>query len=149
MIAGHDPNGCERCDAPRPLDARGLCDRCADVVDRRELQARVDDARERQAQRDHAVAREADAVAGREIRADGSGESEVETREQIHSGVSITAKLKRGSGTRDQDEIKIKAKGRNADHAAAEMDQVLEHADGWSEQLRKIQPADAGEEGDA
>ncbi|WP_049899371.1 hypothetical protein [Natrinema sp. J7-1] len=52
MITGHKPTGCNRCDAPRPLDARGLCDRCADIVDHRELQARVDEARERQTQRD-------------------------------------------------------------------------------------------------
>ncbi|ELY84289.1 DUF7389 domain-containing protein, partial [Natrinema gari] len=71
---------------------------------------------------------------------DGSGDSEIETREQIHSGVSITAKLKRGSATRDQDEIKIKAKGRNASHAVAEMDQVLENADEWADQLREVQP---------
>ncbi|WP_137288815.1 DUF7389 domain-containing protein [Natronorubrum halophilum] len=147
MIAGRDPNGCERCDAPHPLDARGLCDHCAEVVDRHELQARAADARERQGQRDLELAREAEIVAGQEVRADGSGESEIDTREQIHTGVSITAKIKRGSGTRDQDEIKIKAKGRNAAHAAAEMDQVLEYADEWSDQLRAVQPAADG--GDA
>ncbi|WP_455448323.1 DUF7389 domain-containing protein [Natrinema thermotolerans] len=149
MITGNRPTGCERCDRCRPLDARGLCERCAKIVDRREQQGRAQETREQQAQRDRAVAREAETVAGREVQADGSGESEIDTQEQIHTGVSITAKLKRGSGTRDQDEIKIKAKGRNATHAASEMDQVLENADEWSEQLREIQPADAGEEGDA
>lgn len=78
MIAGRDPNGCERCDAPRPLDARGLCDSCRKVVDRRELQARVADAREQWAQQDlkhqRQLAFEAEAIAGPEIRADGSDE---------------------------------------------------------------------------
>lgn len=78
MIAGRDPNGCERCDALRPLDARGLCDSCGEIVDRRELQARVADAREQRAQQDlkhqRQLACEAEEVAGPEIRADGGDE---------------------------------------------------------------------------
>lgn len=70
----------------------------------------------------------------------------IDTREQIHTGVSITAKIKRGTGTRDQDEINLKAKGRDAEHAAAQMDRVLDRAEEWSEQLREVQP-DAGDAG--
>jgi len=63
-----------------------------------------------------------------------------ETIENVASGVSITAKLKRGSGTRDQDEIKIKAKGKTAEGARENMAQVLPEAKEWAEELREIQP---------
>jgi phosphotransferase system HPr-like phosphotransfer protein len=63
-----------------------------------------------------------------------------ETIENVASGVSITAKLKRGSGTRDQDEIKIKAKGTTAEEAKENMAQVLPEAKEWAEELREIQP---------
>jgi len=63
-----------------------------------------------------------------------------ETVENVASGVSITAKVKRGSGTRDQDTIKIKAKGTDAAEAIEEMDAVLERADEWADDLRDVQP---------
>jgi hypothetical protein len=64
--------------------------------------------------------------------------------EQITSnrGVSITTKLKRGSGTRDQDTIKLKAKGRDAEEAIAEMEEVIERAEEWADDLREVQPED-------
>lgn len=66
------------------------------------------------------------------------------TDKEIHenqaSGVSITTKVKRGSGTRDQDEIKIKAKGTTATEAIENMDKVMEHVDEWADELRAIQP---------
>ena len=71
---------------------------------------------------------------------------DIETHEQIHSGVSITAKLKRGSGTRDQDEIKLKAKGRDADEAAAQMAALVERAEAWADDLRAVQPDSGGDE---
>lgn len=68
-----------------------------------------------------------------------------EIHENQASGVSITAKLKRGDGTRDQDTIKIKAKGTTAEEAIANMDATLERADEWADDLRAIQPGDADE----
>lgn len=68
-----------------------------------------------------------------------------ETIENVASGVSITAKLKRGTGTRDQDTIKIKAKGKNAAEAAENMENTLEAVDEWAEQFRSIQPEEADE----
>jgi phosphotransferase system HPr-like phosphotransfer protein len=62
------------------------------------------------------------------------------TIENTASGVSITTKLKRGSGTRDQDELKIKAKGVTAEEAIENMDEVIEEAEEWAEELREIQP---------
>jgi uncharacterized protein YcbX len=66
--------------------------------------------------------------------------------EKVHSGVSITAKLKRGSAVRDQDELKIKAKGRDAEAAVAEMDAVLAHVDAWAAELRAVQPSEGDDE---
>lgn len=91
-------------------------------------------------------ARAVTAPVGQLVTDGGEDVESIDTREQIHTGVSITAKIKRGSGTRDQDEINIKAKGRDAEHAAAQMDRVLERAEEWSEQLREVQP-DAGDAG--
>jgi len=65
---------------------------------------------------------------------------EHDTVENVASGVSITAKLKRGTGTRDQDEIKIKAKGKTAEEAADNMDQTIAEAREWAGELRQIQP---------
>lgn len=67
---------------------------------------------------------------------------DAETVENVASGVSITTKLKRGSGTRDQDEIKIKAKGKTAEEAVENMDTVLEEAEEWADDLREVQPDD-------
>jgi len=67
---------------------------------------------------------------------------DAETVENVASGVSITAKLKRGSGTRDQDEIKIKAKGTTAEEAVENMDAVLDEAEEWAADLREVQPDD-------
>lgn len=66
-----------------------------------------------------------------------------ETIENVASGVSITAKLKRGTGTRDQDTLKIKAKGKTAEEAAQNMDETLESVDEWAEQFRSIQPEES------
>lgn len=77
-----------------------------------------------------------------------SDSDDVQTREQVHSGVSITAKLKRGEGTRDQDELKIKGKGATAGDAVDDFERALQAAEenGWAERLRAIQPD--GEESD-
>lgn len=63
-----------------------------------------------------------------------------ETIENVHTGVSITAKVKRGEGTRDQDEIKIKAKGADASEAIEEMGEAIKAAEEWAVELRTIQP---------
>jgi hypothetical protein len=75
------------------------------------------------------------------IRTDGGPE----VVENQASGVSITAKLKRGTGTRDQDEIKVKAKGTTADEARANMAAVLPKVEQWADELRGVQPGDADE----
>jgi len=61
------------------------------------------------------------------------------------SGVSITAKLKRGTGTRDQDEIKIKAKGTTAEEAVENMNDAMNAAEEWADDLRSVQPEGSSE----
>lgn len=66
-----------------------------------------------------------------------------ESRERhVPEGVKVTAKLKRGTGTRDQDVINLKARGETAAEATEEFEELL-HAlkvEGWDERLRAVQP---------
>ena len=56
--------------------------------------------------------------------------------------ITLTTKVKRGEGTRDQDEVKVKVKGDDPDQAAGELKSTLDAlADhGVCEQLRGTQP---------
>lgn len=78
-------------------------------------------------------------------------EAEAETtdrQEQAHVGVSITAKVKRGTDTRDQDELVIKGKGADAKEATVNFEASLQAAEShqWSERLRAIQPEEDPED---
>lgn len=65
--------------------------------------------------------------------------------ERTDVGVSITAELKRGTGTRDQDKLTGKVKAETLEEARADMDQLKEHMAEWADDLRTIQPdADDG-----
>lgn len=72
-----------------------------------------------------------------------------ERQEQAHVGVSITAKVKRGTDTRDQDELVIKGKGADAKEATVNFEASLQAAEShqWSERLRAIQPEEDPEDG--
>jgi hypothetical protein len=72
-----------------------------------------------------------------------------EKRERhVPEGCKVTAKLKRGTGTRDQDVINLKARGETAEDAAEEFEALLSHLSesGWSDRLRAVQPDEDGEE---
>lgn len=73
ILLGDDPRGCKRCDSPVPLDARGLCQKCAREADAEAAGALRCEELERQAERDLELTREAEAIAGPEmpLRADG------------------------------------------------------------------------------
>ncbi|TKX72424.1 hypothetical protein [Halorubrum sp. GN11GM_10-3_MGM] len=86
--------------------------------------------------------------------ADTNGES-TETREQPSQteyversdvGVSLTVKLKRGTGTRDQDEVIAKAKGKTLKDARKDMETLREYIHDLAEDARQIQPADPHKE---
>ena len=76
--------------------------------------------------------------------ADSADEAEQHSQrnEQAHVGESITGKVKRGTDTRDQDELVIKGKGADAEEAAQEFEASLQEAEeqGLSQRLREMQP---------
>ncbi len=57
-------------------------------------------------------------------------------------GVSLTVKLKRGTGTRDEDQIKAKVKAKTLDDARDDMDALRAYIRDLAEETRQIQPAE-------
>jgi hypothetical protein len=66
--------------------------------------------------------------------------------ERSDVGVSLTVKLNRGTGTRDQDKIVAKAKGKTLEDAREDMETLREYIHDLAEDARQIQPADPHEE---
>ena len=81
---------------------------------------------------------------------DDQSDDGIETREHIHSGVSIKGEAKMGSGTRDQSKVVIKGKGRDAEEAASEFEEGLQAAeDGdWGHRLLQLNPERSDDEDD-
>lgn len=67
---------------------------------------------------------------------------------QVHEGASITGKIKRGTDTRNQDELHIKGKGATADKAAQAFEHSLSQAEqgDWAQRLRAMQPVEVEEQ---
>jgi len=65
--------------------------------------------------------------------------------ERSDVGVSLTVKLKRGTDTRDQDEVIAKAKGKTLEDAREDMEILREYIHDLAEDARQIQPAEADE----
>jgi len=61
---------------------------------------------------------------------------------ESHDKVRLTTKVKRGSGTRDQDEIKVDVRGDNAVETVAKLNKTLEELaeSGTDTTLRTMQP---------
>jgi hypothetical protein len=77
-----------------------------------------------------------------------SDDGGAERVERTDVGAFVQATLKRGSGTRDQDEVRIKGKGEDAEQAITEFEQLLERYETeWSDRLRGIQPGATETEG--
>jgi hypothetical protein len=68
--------------------------------------------------------------------------SQTEYVERSDVGVSLTVKLKRGTGTRDQDEVIAKAKGKTLEDAREDMEILREYIHDLAEDARQIQPAE-------
>jgi hypothetical protein len=64
--------------------------------------------------------------------------------ERSDVGVSLTVKLKRGTGTRDQDEVIAKAKGKTLEDAREDMETLREYIHDLAEDARQIQPEEDG-----
>jgi hypothetical protein len=62
--------------------------------------------------------------------------------ERSDVGVSLTVKLTRGTGTRDQDTITAKAKGKTLEDAREDMETLREYIHDLAEDARQIQPDD-------
>jgi len=62
--------------------------------------------------------------------------------------ITLTTKVKRGEGTRDQDTVKVKAKAENPVEAAYKLRQTLDALEqyGVSETLRETQPGESDDE---
>ncbi|MDL0134034.1 hypothetical protein PNP85_14710 [Halobacterium salinarum] len=75
-----------------------------------------------------------------------SSEQTTRTEYVEHSdvGVSLTVKLKRGTGTRDQDEVIAKAKGKTLEDAREDMETLREYIHDLAEDARQIQPEEDG-----
>ena len=71
--------------------------------------------------------------------------SPTEYIERSDVGVSLTVKLTRGTGTRDQDKIVAKAKGKTLEDAREDMEILREYIHDLAEDARQIQPANPHE----
>lgn len=54
--------------------------------------------------------------------------------------IRVETKVKRGSGTRDQDEIKVKIKGDDAEEVVEKLNNTVELLQETSDTLRAMQP---------
>jgi hypothetical protein len=80
---------------------------------------------------------------GNEIAVDSDGRL---SRNESVDKVRVTGKLKRGEGTRDQDTLKIEARGKDANEAVAEYESALDQLKGSAETMRGIQPGEGNAE---
>jgi len=62
------------------------------------------------------------------------------TSNAVMSASPLTVKLKRGTGTRDQDEVIAKAKGKTLEDAREDMEVLREYIHDLAEDARQIQP---------
>ncbi|WP_276302587.1 DUF7389 domain-containing protein [Halorussus lipolyticus] len=80
--------------------------------------------------------------AGNESKSTNDESSPTEHIERSDVGVSLTVKLKRGSGTRDEDQIKAKVKAKTLDDARDDMDTLRAYIRDLAEETRQIQLAE-------
>jgi len=71
--------------------------------------------------------------------------SPTEYVERTDVGVSLTVKLKRGTGTRDEDQIKAKVKAKTLEDAREDMETLRAYIHDLAEDARQIQPEEEDE----
>lgn len=74
-----------------------------------------------------------------------SGFEADEKVERTDTGVSIEVALTRGTGTRDQEKLKAKAKGATLEDARGDMDELRDYLHDLADECRAIQPGGDGE----
>ncbi|WP_134672270.1 DUF7389 domain-containing protein [Halorussus marinus] len=71
--------------------------------------------------------------------------SPTEYVERTDVGVSLTVKLKRGTGTRDEDQIKAKVKAKTLEDAREDMETLRAYIHDLAKDARQIQPEEEDE----
>lgn len=71
--------------------------------------------------------------------------TQTEYVERSDVGVSLTVKLKRGTATRDQDELTAKVKAQTLAEAREDMDTLRAYLHDLAEDVRQIQPDEGAE----
>jgi len=56
--------------------------------------------------------------------------------------IQVNTALKRGSGTRDEDKVKVRVKGDDPDEVVAKLNATIENLTETHDNLRQIQPGD-------
>ena len=59
--------------------------------------------------------------------------------------IRVETKVKRGSGTRDQDELKVKVKGNDADDVVDKLNATIANLHDTADDVRGLQPGDPDE----
>jgi len=59
--------------------------------------------------------------------------------------IRVETKVKRGSGTRDQDELKVKIKGDDPEEVVDKLNATVEQLHDTADTVRGLQPGDADE----
>jgi len=59
--------------------------------------------------------------------------------------LTLTTKVKRGSGTRDEDRIKVKVKGDDPDEVVAKLEQTVANLQATTDDLRDLRAGDDDE----
>jgi len=68
-----------------------------------------------------------------------------EQKEVFNSGISITVKAKRGSGTRDQDTVKAKIRGKTTKEVEQKKEKTMEMVEEIMTEIREVQPGEEDE----
>lgn len=78
----------------------------------------------------------------------GLDEYELGTKRPLDHGVKVRAKVKRGTATRDQDELLLEGRGETAAEAAADFEAALAMAEehSWTDRLRALQPPEEADD---
>jgi hypothetical protein len=74
--------------------------------------------------------------------ADNERSAPTEYVERSDVGVSLTVKLKRGTGTRDEDQITAKVKAKTLEDAREDMEILRAYIQDLAEDARQIQPGE-------
>ena len=59
--------------------------------------------------------------------------------------IRVETKVKRGSGTRDQDELKVKVKGNDPEDVVGKLNDTIERLHETADTVRGLQPGDGDE----